>query len=223
MILIFESISGSGSHLFHLLLIVWISSKAAWCYDTLWVSRDDNRVTRPLFDYPDSHSQWNNTEQHVVVVIVCCSHCLWVAWITKYAVTIPLNYSVTLEKVVELFHSYLMGPRTHYDIGHAWFKSYCFTPSVASVWYSAIRNNIYWRQAVRQNFQLARTGSGSHPASYSVDTWESTTLTAVLPHSDQDTARPLSTALAYLLTYSMVQSPSWEANWFAASPEIPRI
>jgi len=23
--------------------------------------------------------------------------------------------------------------------------------------------------------------------------------------------------------YSMVQSPSWEANWFAASQEIPRI
>lgn len=117
-------------------------------------------------------------------------------WLTKYAVTIPLNYSVTLEKVVELFHSYLMGPRTHYDIGHAWFKSYCFIPSVASVWYSAIRNNIYWRQAVRQIFQLVRTGSGSHPASYSVDIWESTIPTAVLPHSDQDTARPLSTALS---------------------------
>jgi len=27
----------------------------------------------------------------------------------------------------------------------------------------------------------------------------------------------------YLLTYSMVQSPSWETNWFAASQEIPRI
>ena len=26
-----------------------------------------------------------------------------------------------------------------------------------------------------------------------------------------------------LLTYSMVQSPSWEANWFAANQEIPRI
>jgi len=26
-----------------------------------------------------------------------------------------------------------------------------------------------------------------------------------------------------LLTYSMVQSSSWEANWFAASQEIPRI
>ena len=25
------------------------------------------------------------------------------------------------------------------------------------------------------------------------------------------------------LTYSMVQSPSWEANWFVASQEIPRI
>ena len=28
---------------------------------------------------------------------------------------------------------------------------------------------------------------------------------------------------AYLLTHSMVQSPSCEANWFAASQEIPRI
>jgi len=27
----------------------------------------------------------------------------------------------------------------------------------------------------------------------------------------------------YLLTYSIVQSPSWAANWFAASLEIPRI
>ena len=27
----------------------------------------------------------------------------------------------------------------------------------------------------------------------------------------------------YLLTYSMQQSPSWEANWSAASQEIPRI
>ena len=26
-----------------------------------------------------------------------------------------------------------------------------------------------------------------------------------------------------LLTYSMVHSPSWEANWFTASQEIPRI
>ena len=101
-------------------------------------------------------------------------------WIAKYAVTIPLNYSVPLEKVVELFHSYLMGPRIHYNIGHAWFNSYCLIPSVASVWCSAIRNNIYWRQALRQNFQLVRTGTRSHPTSYSVDTWESTIPTAVL-------------------------------------------
>ena len=30
-------------------------------------------------------------------------------------------------------------------------------------------------------------------------------------------------SLSNLLTYSMVQSPSWEANWFAANQEIPRI
>jgi hypothetical protein len=27
----------------------------------------------------------------------------------------------------------------------------------------------------------------------------------------------------YILTYSMEQSPSWEANWFSTSQEIPRI
>ena len=27
----------------------------------------------------------------------------------------------------------------------------------------------------------------------------------------------------FLLTYSMVQSPPWDVNWFAASQEIPRI
>ena len=29
--------------------------------------------------------------------------------------------------------------------------------------------------------------------------------------------------VTYLLTYSMVQIPSWEANWFEASQGIPRI
>jgi len=29
--------------------------------------------------------------------------------------------------------------------------------------------------------------------------------------------------VTYLLTHSMQQSPSWEANWFVASQEIPRI
>ena len=32
-----------------------------------------------------------------------------------------------------------------------------------------------------------------------------------------------SVSLYWILTYSMVQSPSWEANWFAVSQEIPRI
>ena len=34
---------------------------------------------------------------------------------------------------------------------------------------------------------------------------------------------PTPNSSMWLLTYSMVQSPSWEANWFAASQEIPRI
>ena len=39
------------------------------------------------------------------------------------------------------------------------------------------------------------------------------------PPSDVD----IEMSVSYLLTYSMVQSPSWETNWFAASQEIPRI
>ena len=34
---------------------------------------------------------------------------------------------------------------------------------------------------------------------------------------------PINYLLIYLLTHSMVQSPSWAANWFAASQEIPHI
>jgi len=40
--------------------------------------------------------------------------------------------------------------------------------------------------------------------------------------SDQYTSRSLSLR-RFIHTYSMVQSPSWEANWFAASQEIPSI
>ena len=29
--------------------------------------------------------------------------------------------------------------------------------------------------------------------------------------------------ITHLLTYSMVHSPSWDANWFAVSQEIPRV
>ena len=44
--------------------------------------------------------------------------------------------------------------------------------------------------------------------------------TAVCPLS----VRLLRFSITYLLTYSMQQSPSWEANWFfAANQEIPRI
>ena len=34
---------------------------------------------------------------------------------------------------------------------------------------------------------------------------------------------PKHIVVSYMLTYSMVQSPSREANWFTASQEIPRI
>ena len=46
--------------------------------------------------------------------------------------------------------------------------------------------------------------------------WDGSQDSKLPPHASH-------VALTYLLTYSMVQSPSWEANWFAASQEIPRI
>ena len=39
----------------------------------------------------------------------------------------------------------------------------------------------------------------------------------------KDTSFPLPVLLSYLLTYSMQHSPSWEANRFSASQEIPHI
>ena len=54
-------------------------------------------------------------------------------------------------------------------------------------------------------------------------------LLCVLPRwriiklSDWIAVRVMGWSFTHLLTYSMVQSPSWEANCFAASQEIPRI
>ena len=39
----------------------------------------------------------------------------------------------------------------------------------------------------------------------------------------QSNSGQLVTQFTYLFTYCMVQSSSWEANWFEASQEIPRI
>jgi len=50
-----------------------------------------------------------------------------------------------------------------------------------------------------------------------------TTLFSPLPHTCHTPCPSHSSWMYNLLTYSMVQSPSWEANWFAASQEIPRI
>jgi len=50
------------------------------------------------------------------------------------------------------------------------------------------------------------------------------------PVADSNYSKTITTVFFYLeggsrflLTYSMVQSSSWETNWFAASQEIPRI
>ena len=48
------------------------------------------------------------------------------------------------------------------------------------------------------------------------------TVTVLLTKYNRQVSRLVSLYLQ-LLTYCMVQSPSWEANWFAASQEIPRI
>ena len=49
---------------------------------------------------------------------------------------------------------------------------------------------------------------------------EKACLMIAVRHRHAQIARSL---LVQVLTYPMVQSPSWEANWFAASQEIPRI
>ena len=67
-----------------------------------------------------------------------------------------------------------------------------------------------------------------HPSTPRSPQWS---LSLRFPH--QDPIHPLSSPIrcwpqyskitSYLLTYSTVQSPSWAANWFAFSQEIPRI
>ena len=61
--------------------------------------------------------------------------------------------------------------------------------------------------------------------------WELSVLTNVIMRTShwKETAQCCDNVLlciillTYLLTYAMEQSPSWEANWFSASQEIPRI
>ena len=45
----------------------------------------------------------------------------------------------------------------------------------------------------------------------------------MLPKHPHNTKQYKTNTVQDILTYSMAQSPSWEANWFAASQEIPRI
>ena len=56
-----------------------------------------------------------------------------------------------------------------------------------------------------------------HPSTPRSPQWS---LSLRFPH--QDPIHPPLLTHTYLLTHSMVQSPSWEANWFAASQQIPR-
>ena len=53
--------------------------------------------------------------------------------------------------------------------------------------------------------------------------WLSWNLGASTSFNLQGLSSPVMGLLYLLLTHSMVHSPSWEANWFAASQEIPRI
>ena len=72
-----------------------------------------------------------------------------------------------------------------------------------------------------------------HPGHYSILPAPSFQPTATQERDDHCGNQHYSRALlmmgivvpetCWAYTYSMVQSPSWEANWFAASQEIPRI
>ena len=77
-----------------------------------------------------------------------------------------------------------------------------------SVIYKISRRNVQWD--TRYSIQTdTRTGANrTKPA---------------VPFLDSLAKAPKNGGFIYLLTYSMEQSPSWEANRFAASQEIPRI
>jgi len=57
---------------------------------------------------------------------------------------------------------------------------------------------------------------------YSVIFYKENNLTEVSPGTSMMVLEWM-VHVVVLLTYSIVQSPSWEANWFSASQEIPRI
>jgi hypothetical protein len=79
-----------------------------------------------------------------------------------------------------------------------WGASWCYSAA------GKFRNKYHVRQAITPPFQILSNSSFTNLA-----TIRRCTLCQLQSR--------------YLLTYSMVQSPSWEANWFAASQVIPRI
>ena len=74
----------------------------------------------------------------------------------------------------------------------------------------------YLYQTVRGH--ITRMHYGNHPE----DDYYISSRKPIIFNNVGQTALDTTTVI-YLLTYSMVQSPSWEANWLAASQEIPRI
>ena len=79
---------------------------------------------------------------------------------------------------------------------------------------------------------LTHTHTHTHPHTHTLHTHIHThththtqhthTHTHIHTHTHTHTTHHTHTH-THTLTYSTVQSPSWEANWFAASQEIPRI
>ena len=64
-----------------------------------------------------------------------------------------------------------------------------------------------WKRVVAPKLEILRSPSSASALSCAIVVFE----------INKNTEQPR------ILTYSMVQSPSWEANWFEASQEIPRI
>ena len=76
------------------------------------------------------------------------------------------------------------------------------------------------RQHPHRKHDLRSGSQDHHPSKYSVQ--KTICCNSISNAPDDGRMYPKHIELK-ILTHSMVQSPSWKANWFAASQEIPRI
>ena len=97
----------------------------------------------------------------------------------------------------------------------AWNKLNCKT----KIWSIKLVN--YWDKCVDIVYEFPLLQSSSANETFLHKMGSSAKCLVAIYH--RNVGLPVTGRIRDLLTYSMVQSPFWEANWFAASQEIPRI